>query len=57
MREQAHVIQKEVTLLMEDIFRLDERVQKLTDPFPACCARHRADPDLHIQDCQTWPTY
>jgi len=29
MREQAHVIQQEVALLMEDVGRLDERVKKL----------------------------
>jgi DNA recombination protein RmuC len=29
MREQAHVIQKEVVMLMGDVARLDERVRKL----------------------------
>ena len=29
MREQAHVIQQEVALLMEDVGRLDDRVKKL----------------------------
>ncbi len=33
MREQAHLIQKEVLLLMEDIARLDERVEKLQTHF------------------------
>ncbi len=33
MREQAHLIQKEVRLLMEDIRRLDERVLKLQSHF------------------------
>ena len=33
MREQAHVIQREVTLLGEDVLRLDERVGKLQRHF------------------------
>ena len=33
MREQAHLIQKEVRLLMDDIGRLDERVEKLQTHF------------------------
>lgn len=33
MREQAHIIQREVALLMEDIYRLDDRVQKLQSHF------------------------
>ncbi len=33
MREQAHLIQKEVRLLLEDISRLDERVSKLQSHF------------------------
>ncbi|WP_394702349.1 DNA recombination protein RmuC [uncultured Cohaesibacter sp.] len=33
MREQAHIIQREVTLLMEDVTRLDDRVSKLQSHF------------------------
>ena len=33
MREQAHLIQKEVSLLMEDVGRLDDRVHKLASHF------------------------
>ena len=33
MREQAHIIQKEVIALMQDIHRLDERVNKLQSHF------------------------
>ncbi len=33
MREQAHIIQKEVGLLAEDVVRLDERVEKLQTHF------------------------
>jgi DNA recombination protein RmuC len=33
MREQAHVIQREVTLLGDDVLRLDERVGKLQRHF------------------------
>lgn len=33
MREQAHIIQREVGLLMEDVSRLDERVSKLQSHF------------------------
>ena len=33
MREQAHIIQREVTILIEDVTRLDERVSKLQDHF------------------------
>ncbi|WP_407652414.1 DNA recombination protein RmuC [Cohaesibacter marisflavi] len=33
MREQAHIIQREVTLLMEDVTRLDDRVSKLQAHF------------------------
>ena len=33
MREQAHIIQREVALLMEDVTRLDDRVTKLQSHF------------------------
>ncbi|WP_394706083.1 DNA recombination protein RmuC [uncultured Cohaesibacter sp.] len=33
MREQAHIIQREVTLLVEDVMRLDDRVSKLQNHF------------------------
>nr|WP_319483578.1 DNA recombination protein RmuC [uncultured Cohaesibacter sp.] len=33
MREQAHIIQREVTLLVEDVSRLDDRVSKLQSHF------------------------
>ena len=33
MREQAHIIQREVALLMEDVTRLDDRVAKLQSHF------------------------
>jgi len=33
MREQAHIIQKEVRLISEDVRRLDERVEKLHTHF------------------------
>ena len=33
MREQAHIIQREVALLMEDVARLDDRVAKLQSHF------------------------
>ncbi|SNY91855.1 DNA recombination protein RmuC [Cohaesibacter sp. ES.047] len=33
MREQAHIIQREVALLMEDVMRLDDRVSKLQSHF------------------------
>ena len=33
MREQAHLIQGEVTRLVEDLSRLDDRVQKLQNHF------------------------
>ena len=33
MREQAHIIQREVALLMEDVSRLDDRVSKLQGHF------------------------
>ncbi|WP_114007603.1 DNA recombination protein RmuC [Cohaesibacter intestini] len=33
MREQAHIIQREVALLMEDVARLDDRVSKLQSHF------------------------
>ncbi|WP_394699060.1 DNA recombination protein RmuC [uncultured Cohaesibacter sp.] len=33
MREQAHIIQREVALLMEDVIRLDDRVAKLQTHF------------------------
>ena len=35
MREQAHVIQGEVTRLMDDLTRLDDRVRKLHGHFTA----------------------
>ena len=35
MREQAHLIQGEVIRLMEDLLRLDDRVQKLQTHFTA----------------------
>ena len=35
MQEQAHIIQKEVTLLSKDINRLDERVENLQKHFSA----------------------
>ena len=33
MREQAHLIQREVVALMEDLTRLDDRVRKLSGHF------------------------
>ncbi len=33
MREQAHIIQREVAMLMEDVARLDDRVSKLQSHF------------------------
>ena len=33
MREQAHLIQREIVLLMEDVGRLDDRVRKLDTHF------------------------
>jgi DNA recombination protein RmuC len=42
MREQAHLIQREVGLLLEDVKRLDERVEKL--------GRHFAQAEGDIRD-------
>jgi len=40
MREQAHILQKEVAILMEDIIRLDKRVSSLQNHF------HQAEHDI-----------
>ncbi len=46
LREQAHVIQDEVRMMMLDVDRLDERVRKLASHFGMAREGHRADPDL-----------
>ena len=46
MREQAHLIQREVAKLMDDMGRLRERVLDLQRHFGQANQRHREDPDL-----------
>src|SRR5262249_9795652 len=46
MREQATVIQREVGLLVQDVRRLDERVEKLS--------RHFAQAEGDLKDIPTW---
>ncbi len=46
MREQAHVIQEEVSKMMEDVVRLDERVKKASDAFRPGQQGHRRHPHL-----------